>query len=387
MKIEEDVKLDFADVLIKPKRSEAASRATVELQRHFKFKYSSVELTSIPIIAANMDTTGSIAMSKTLGKLNCLTALHKFHNDTSILVDHFDSREEDCLKTFNNGDYEKWKWLRGEFAAFNSALICIDVANGYTQNFVEFVAKVREQAPNSVIMAGNVATPEMTQELLINGRADIVKLGIGPGSVCTTRTKTGVGYPQLSAIAECADVAHGIGGHVCADGGIKESGDAAKAFGAGADFIMIGGMLAGTDECEGEWEYEGGQKYKYIDPKERERDAWAEDCLMTYHAYDRYYDVSTFNKELDGQWRTVGKKTSLRFHGMSSAEAMLQHHGEMADYKTAEGVEIEVPYKGKAEEVIKDILGGLRSACAYTGAKSLKDLPKCTTFIRTNRIK
>ena len=190
-------------------------------------------------------------------------------------------------------------------------------------------------------MAGNVCTPEMVSELLISGGADIIKIGIGPGSVCSTRKITGCGYPQLSAIIECADVAHGIGGLICADGGCVESGDVVKAFAAGADFVMLGGMFAGTDECEGEWEY--------LEPNR--------------------------------------KKAALKFYGMSSKNAMDKHSGGVADYRTSEGETLSVPYKGPVEDVVKQILGGVRSACAYVGAKRLKDLPKCATFVRVSRIK
>jgi GMP reductase len=186
-------------------------------------------------------------------------------------------------------------------------------------------------------MAGNVATPEMVQELLIQGRADIVKVGIGPGSVCTTRKMTGVGYPQLSAIIECADAAHGNKGHICADGGCRSPGDVAKAFGGGADFVMLGGMLAGTDECEGEWVI------------------------------------------------SDGRKVAMRFYGMSSQEAQEKHLGGVKEYCAAEGKSVEVQYKGAVSDVLREVLGGLRSACAYVGADRLKDLPKCCTFVRCTR--
>lgn len=361
MKLEPDIKLDFDDVQIKPKRSVTASRASVDLTRGFSFPYSSKTITATPLIAANMDSTGTIAMADTLYNDLCLTALHKFYRAEEYPVHTL--RAAFYTMGIQRSEFHKLKHLV-ERIGFTPPFICVDVANGYTQQFVEFVRDVREYAPDSVIMAGNVATAEMTQELIINGKADIVKVGIGPGSVCTTRLKTGVGYPQLSAIAECADVAHGLNAHICADGGCKNPGDVAKAFGAGADFVMLGGMLAGTDECEGEWTYE------YFPGKIIGYDGNANGCFPIY-------DIDTQPK----------KKKALAFHGMSSREAMEQHNSGMADYKTAEGVEIVVPYKGPASKVIKDILGGLRSTCAYIGATNIKDLPKACTFIRVNRTK
>lgn len=353
MKIEDGIKLDFDDVLIKPKRAEHPSRSTVVLERKFNFKHgTSTDMYGIPIIAANMDTTGSFAMAKELSKMWCFTALHKFYKEEE-LVNYFERTKRHKLNTFytlgiNDNDFNLFKNVIKEVSL---QLICIDVANGYMQSFVDFVAKIRELSPYSIIMAGNVATPEMTQELIINGKADIIKIGIGPGSACTTRLKTGVGVPQLSAIAECADVAHGLKAHVCADGGCKNSGDIAKAFGAGADFVMLGGLLAGTEECEGRWVYN--------------------------------HDYYPLDKE---SMDTRAKKVKLFFHGMSSREAMDQHGG-WADYKTAEGVEISVPYKGAVKEVMQNLLGGLRGSCALTGASCLKDMARCTTFQRVNRTK
>jgi GMP reductase len=364
MKIEQDVKLDFDDVLIKPKRSESPSRSTVQLNRKFKFKYSPYELDCIPLIAANMDTTGSISMAKSLTSLECLTALHKFY-PVEMLVKHFTLSDDSTKTWYTLGISEKDENKLREFEIRyrTPQLINIDVANGYSQYFVEFCKKIRSRFPFATIMAGNIATPEMAQELVIGGKVDIVKVGIGPGSVCLTRMKTGVGFPQLSAIAECADVVHGLGAHICGDGGCKYPKDICKAFGAGADFVMLGGMLAGTEECEGIWEYEW--KHRESGNKQWSKYNWNDNGLDSY---------------------TTGSKR-LRFHGMSSKEAMDLHHGGMADYKASEGEEITVPYKGKAEEVIKDILGSLRGCASLIGAESLKDIPKCCTFVRVNRIK
>jgi GMP reductase len=234
--------------------------------------------------------------------------------------------------------------------------INIDVPNGYSEKFADFCAKIRDDFPNAIIMAGNVVTPEMVQELLLKG-VDIVKIGIGSGSVCTTRLISGVGYPQLSAVIECAEAAHGMNGHICADGGIVHPGDVAKAFGAGADFVMLGGILAGHEECEGEWEYE----YK------------------TQHGWSFIPYIGTDINNVQT------RKSHFKFYGMSSATAMEKYHGEVSNYRAAEGKLVRVPYKGFVKDTIQTILGGLRSACTYAGAWRLKDLPKCTTFIRVNR--
>jgi len=208
--------------------------------------------------------------------------------------------------------------------------VCIDVANGYTQAFVDFVKKFRDKYPSVTLIAGNVVTPEMTEELILSG-VDIVKVGIGPGSVCTTRKMTGIGYPQLSAVIECADAAHGLQGHIIADGGCTVPGDVVKAFAAGADFVMLGGMLAGHKE--------GG--------------------------------ASVFGTN--------------RFYGMSSDTAMDLHNGGVANYRASEGKTVEIPYRGEVSRTLQEILGGLRSACTYVGASELKHLSKRTTFVRVTQ--
>ncbi|XP_069941264.1 GMP reductase 2 isoform X2 [Cherax quadricarinatus] len=283
-RIDNDIKLDFKDVLLRPKRSTLKSRSEVDLERTIIFKNSKQTWKGIPIIAANMDTVGTFEMAKTLAKI-------KF--------------------------------------------ICLDVANGYSEVFVEYVRKVRKHYPHHTILAGNVVTGEMVEELILSG-ADIIKVGIGPGSVCTTRKKAGVGYPQLSAVIECADAAHGLAGHIISDGGCTCPGDIAKAFGAGADFVMMGGMLAGHDQSGGEIIERNGKKMK-------------------------------------------------QFYGMSSATAMQKYSGGVAEYRASEGKSVEIPYKGDVNVTILDILGGLRSACTYTGAGKLKELPKRTTFIRVTQ--
>lgn len=377
MRINTTVKYDFDDLLIEPKWSESPSR-NIPLLRSYRFKYSPHDYVGCPLISSNMDTTGTLRMADSLNKLQCSVALHKFYDPKEVT------------------GYLKHNWftigikeideLRLHKLLVAPKYICIDVANGYTQDFVSFVRKIRDSFPEAVIMAGNVATPEMCQALILNGCADIVKVGIGPGSVCTTRLITGVGYPQASAIAECADIAHGLKAHICADGGCKNPGDVAKAFGLGADFVMIGGLLAGTDECDGQWQYENesGEKYWFNDEDSAK---WHEGFKPFSMFPTDYRTVVTFKKELDGIIIKEPTKKALAFHGMSSEEAHELHYGPMQDYKTAEGVEIVVPYKGPAEAVIKKIMGGIRSACAYVGATTFKDFSKCCTFNAVSRPK
>ena len=316
MRIEDDIKLDFNDVLIRPKRSTLVSRKNAELNRVFSFKYSKHIWKGVPIVASNMDHVGTLNMAEVLSSYNMLTALCKFvefpkNNNLQYLMRTIGLDVE--------LDFETPTWL------------CIDIANGYTERFFNYINKVREKHSNAIIVAGNVCTPEATEQIILAG-ADIVKLGIGPGSVCTTRKMTGVGYPQLSCIIECADAAHGLGGHVMGDGGCTVPGDIAKAFGAGADFVMLGGMLAGHDECSGEIE-----------------------------------------------------NGNMVFYGMSSEEAQVKYYGEKQKYRASEGKAVQVPYRGSVEKTIEEILGGLRSSCTYAGAKTLKALPKCTTFVKVNR--
>jgi GMP reductase len=336
MRIDNDPKLDFDDVLIRPKRSEAPSRASVVLQREYRFLNSKATWRGIPIVASNMDTTGTMAMARALGPA-MMTCLHKYYSEDQLIA-FFGETLQRTSTFFTLGiKDEEFAKLCAVQSKVELRLVCVDAANGYTKFFVERVKRIRETFPELTIMAGNVATPDMVQELLISGAADIVKIGIGPGSVCTTRLTTGVGYPQLSAIIECADAAHGLRGHVCADGGCRSPGDVVKAFAAGADFVMLGGMLAGHDECEGEW------------------------------------------VEQDG------KRVAMSFYGMSSRRALDLYAGGRRDYRACEGRVTTVPYKGPVKENLQEITGGIRSACAYVGATRLKDLSKCTTFVICHR--
>ena len=335
MLIENELKLGFKDVMIRPKRSTLKSRSQVSLERNFTFVNSQKKWRGVPIIAANMDTVGIFEMAEALAKDKIITAVHKHYsledwntflgNQPESIFDHI------ALSTgIGQNDEEKIKQIVNAHPQIN--FLCIDVANGYSEYFVDFVKKIRSNYPDKTIIAGNVVTGEMVEELILAG-ADIIKVGIGPGSVCTTRIKTGVGYPQLSAIIECADAAHGLGGHIISDGGCKIPGDVAKAFGGGSDFVMLGGMFAGHDESGGEIVEENGKKFRL-------------------------------------------------FYGMSSQTAMDKHSGGVAEYRASEGKTVKVKYKGPVSETVKDILGGVRSTCTYVGASQLKELSKRTTFIR-----
>lgn len=331
--ISTEIKLDFSDVLLVPKTSSLESRSDVSVQRTFKLKHAGWEWVGIPIIAANMDTTGTLRMSQALAEMGLCTALHKHHKIEEIR----DALSTNFMNVFysmgtSDEDFDK---INGE-KFFDPRMICLDVANGYTQRFIDSVKKLRDLYPDTFIMAGNVVTPEKTEQVILAG-ADCVKIGIGAGAVCTTRIKTSVGYPQFSAIIECADAAHGLRGLICADGGCTVPGDIVKAFAGGADFVMIGGMLAGTSECAGELIGKNGNE-----------------------------------------------PTHMKFYGMSSKTANDRYSGGLNDYRAAEGKEVLVPFKGDVKDVVQDILGGLRSALTYTGSLSLKELTKRASFVIVN---
>ena len=335
MRVETDLKLGFKEVLIRPKRSTLKTRSHVALDRTFTFLHSRKEWNGVPVIAANMDTVGTFEMAEVLAGYNILTAIQK-HYDLDHWTEFLSGKEDtiyDRIMISTGVAQQDLEKLDTIMAAHpDLGFICIDVANGYAETFVESVGRIRDSYPEKTIAAGNVVTGEMVEELLLTG-ADIVKVGIGSGSVCTTRIKVGVGYPQLSAVIECADAAHGLGGRIISDGGCTCAGDVAKAFGGGADFVMLGGMLAGHDESGGEIVEQDGQLFKL-------------------------------------------------FYGMSSETAMDTYMGGVADYRACEGKTVQVPYRGPVSETVKDILGGVRSACTYVGALELRELTKRTTFIR-----
>jgi GMP reductase len=335
MHIEYDRKLDFNDVLIRPKRSTLSSRADVDITRSFQFVHTGLEWTGFPLIASNMDTIGTFSMANALAPFRAMVALHKHYPPDELIQFFQKETKQDVFYTVGTTkeDAEKLAYVRSRVPLTK---ISIDVANGYTESFLGAVSRTRDENRDAVIMAGTIVTAEMAEALILAG-ADIVRVGIGSGSVCTTRDLTGVGYPQLSAVIESADAAHGLKGQVCSDGGCAVPGDIAKAFGGGADFVMLGGMLAGHQECEGKIRYE-----------DRE-----------------------------------GEKVSvaMEFYGMSSETAMSKYHGGIAEYRAAEGKTVEIPYRGTVNTTIQEITGGIRSMMTYIGAKRLKEIPKRTTFV------
>ncbi len=339
MRINYDAKLNFEDVLLQPKRSTLTSRKDVDMTRKFTFRNSKKVMNFTPIFASNMDGVGTFSMAKVLQEYKMMTVITKT------------TTPEQWRKAVGNGvrlqsvsvctgtnkmfddNAEDYACMQDVLKSFpDIKMITVDVANAYHQNMVGFMAKIREEYPDKVIVAGNVVTPEMTEELILNG-ADVVKVGIGPGSVCTTRTMTGVGVPQFSAILDCADAANGVDGHIMADGGCVYPGDIAKALGGGAHMVMIGGMLAGHDESE----------VQVVDGKRE-------------------------------------------FYGMSSDRAREKHGKRKDGYRGNEGRHIDLPDRGPVKNTVEDILGGVRSACTYIGARRLKDMPKCASFVTTNNV-
>jgi GMP reductase len=333
MRIDNDIKLDFSDVLLLPKRSDLSSRSEVNIEREIKFKHSSYIWKGVPIIVSNMDTTGTIEMALKLQEYKIITCLHKFYTADDIP----DNLNPDYFMISTGITDLDLKRLDDIITKKKINFICVDVANGYSINFQNKVKEIKSRYPDKVIVAGNVVTRELVEELIMHCGVDIVKIGIGSGSVCTTRLQTGVGYPQFSAILECADAAHGLNGHIISDGGIQNVGDFSKAFGGGADFVMCGSMFAGHTESGGELVEQDGKKYKV-------------------------------------------------FYGMSSSQAMNKYHGGVAQYRSAEGKCVKIPYKGDVSDTILNILGGIRSCMTYVGAHNLKDIPKCSSFIRVNNI-
>ena len=339
MRINYDAKLNFEDVLLQPKRSTLSSRKDVDMTRNFTFRNSGKQMNFLPIFASNMDGVGTFSMAKVLQEYKMMTVITKTTGiaEWRKAVGNGVRLQSVSVCTGTNVMWDKeaqdWKTMQEVLKSFpDIKMITIDVANAYHQNMVDFIAKVRDQYPTKIIVAGNVVTPEMTEELIING-ADVVKIGIGPGSVCTTRTMTGVGVPQFSAILDCADAANGVDGHIMADGGCVFPGDIAKAFGGGAHMVMIGGMLAGHDESE--------------------------------------------QQVIDGK---------IEFYGMSSDRAREKHGKRKDGYRGNEGRLISLPYRGPVQGTVEDILGGVRSACTYIGARRLKDMPKCASFVTTNNV-
>ena len=384
--IVEEIQLDYCDVMIKPKRSTLNSRSEPDIYRQYRFKYPNsflYEQNTIygnGLMVANMATTGTFAMTEVMAKNLMFTCLHKHYSfeelkeflekHKDVIVDErYDGKDLMFLDYvfvstgIKDGDYEKICKILDLGYCKN---LCIDIANGYIPKLLDFVKKIRKQYPRLVIMVGNVVTGDMVQDLILNG-ADIVKIGIGPGANCTTRKETGCGRPQLSAVIECAEAAHAVDGMICADGGITCVGDINKAYGAGADFVMVGSLVAGSDEAEG--------------------DIWEKMYRTNEYEWEDANAGNDLNYVLPDPIRPIyeNKKFKLAY-GMSSKFAQDKHWNGMAKYRTSEGIVTLKPYTGPVQDTIDEYLGGLRSCMTYISARRLKDIPKCCTFYRANRI-
>lgn len=363
MRIENDVKLDYNDVLIRPKRSTLSSRSEVDLRRKYTFLNAQPldgnHYYGIPIMAANMDGVATFEMAETFAELGLFVCLVKSYpkHELKLWIEEVGASINDHWSYsmgISDSDYSKFDAVYSAVPKGSIKYVCIDVANGYSEKFVDYVKNIRDKYPELIIIAGNVVTGEMTEQLLLSG-ADLCKVGIGQGSACTSRLVAGVGYPQLSATIECADAAHGLGGHIISDGGCVYSGDVAKSFATGADFVMLGGMFAGHDQGGGE--------------------------IIT-----KNYITNEVIINENGEWeeQVIETKKFVQFYGMSSETANKKHFGGLKDYRASEGRTVLVDYKGDVRNTVQDILGGIRSTCTYVGASSLKQLSKCTTFIRCN---
>jgi len=383
MQLIQQPQLDFSQVMMKPKRSSLTSRADVSLVREFRGRWNPDKLiTGVPIVAANMDNIATIDMAKALSEYEMMTAMSKFTTlddwDKIYCSAIHDSLVFPTIGIRSVDEYEQYKVMQ-KVHSLSAETLLIDVPNGYTERFLEFVSKIRKENPKIFMIAGNVVSAEQVEELITRG-ADCVKVGIGSGSACLTRIKSGVGRPQFTTVVECADAAHGLGGYIMSDGGCTNPGDIAKAFGGGADFVMLGGMFAGHDECDGE-----------IVSKYNVSHSTLEDAK--YNSVQSFVDgVSGLLPQSDEeeQWYNINprpyyepvyeEKKFKQFWGMSSTKAMEKHYGKQDDYKASEGREVLVPYRGPVINTIQDILGGVRSACTYIGARKIKDMPKCATF-------
>jgi len=333
------MKLDFSNVLIRPQKTTLCSRKQVNLLTNYKFKHSNKKWEGIPIIATNMDTISTIDMYNSLSKHKLITCFHKYIDVSQLVYYKCDPNLFMLSTGISKDDYDSLvrdiNYLK--INGIQVKQVCVDVANGYMQVLVDFCKNLREDYPEMIIAAGSVVTEEMVEELITEAKVDIVRVGIGSGSVCTTRLQTGVGMPQLSAVLECAKMAKKLGARVISDGGICCPGDIGKAFGAGADYVMIGSMFSGHDECAGEIIVEDGKKYK-------------------------------------------------TYYGMSSDTAMNKYHNGVAKYRSSEGKTVKVPYKGKVENTVLDMLGGLRSTCTYVDAHNLYELSSKVTFMEVYNV-
>jgi len=403
MHIINEPQLDFSDVLIAPKRSELASRKDVDLERKIVGRWNPefVMTEPIPIMLSNMDNITTWEMTYKFLSDGCMVAMNKFVTieEWEDQINNKHSLVNPCLQNYNGnlaytigirkdeqGKYielDQYRKLKTKYPDHFMHLV-IDVPNGYSEAFANFVEMVRKEFPDIFIVAGNVVTGDMVHELILKG-ADCVKVGIGSGNACLTRIKSGVGRPQLSAIIECADAAHGLGGYIISDGGCRTAGDVCKAFCAGADIVMLGSMFAGHDECEGKivtkyelthFDRSPQHGYNYIPLLSGLVEL---DCEVKYERTN-YHQPVTYSYD-----PVYVEKNFKEFWGMSSKKAMEKHYGKQDTYKATEGREILAPYRGPVQNTLNDLLGGLRSMCTYIGARNIKNVPKCATFYLVNQ--
>jgi GMP reductase len=351
-----EINLDYSDILIRPKMGiNLNSRKDVNLERLFKFKHGQTR-TGFGMFNANMATVGNFAVAKKLLSRGMFATLHK-HYSVSDIGDFLNSARQEKVPLDNlfitiglkniEDEIQKLKELESKYNWKQPRNICIDAPNFYIQKALDVLARVRKEFSDAVIMAGNIASGDICLKLL--DYADIIKCGIGSGSACLTRKQTGCGTPMVSLIVECADIAHSVGGHICADGGIVDVGDIAKAFCLNSDFVMAGGMFAGTDEAEGE-------------------------------TIEKHFETSEI---IDGK-HVIQTKYFKQYYGMSSEYANNKFAGGMSNYKTSEGRELLIPYTGAIDRVLQDIKGGIASCCTYIGATSVKHMSKCATIIQVH---
>ena len=355
MNIVKEEQLDFDDVMIMPKPSTVESRKDTTIVRPFKFKWTDKVIEGNPAIAANMTTTGTFEMANELQKHQMFCALHKHYSPEEVIrfleenKRNFGTNDYIFIGTgLRQGDFENLKKIMATGLCNN---ICLDAPNGYIQGFVQHLNRLRHTFPHSIIMAGNVVTPEKTFEILQNG-ADVVKVGIGSGSACSTRVKTGVGRPQLSTILDCVSSAKRYGGLICSDGGIQKPADYVKAIAAYADFVMMGGYLAGCSEAGGD--------------------------LICRH-------IKTGEQMPSGREETRIREYKM-FYGMSSEYAQKNHYRNgMPSYRASEGIVSLVPHKGPVRDTIQDLEGGLRSAMTYTDSRTIDEFQRNVEFYKVRR--
>ena len=320
--------LTFDDVLISPNYSGLASRKLSDIRFNYKDLYLDT-----PIISAPMDTISGVEMCIKMAQLGGLGILHRFWSiednvKAYVQIHHnlFDFGRFCNVGVAVGSSEREWERVT-QLYQHGARIFCVDVAHGHSKTCGDMVKNIKELNTNNFVIAGSVATGAGA-DYLVGCGADLIRVGIGGGSVCLTRQKTGIGVPQLGAIMECARASKKP---IIADGGIRTAGDACKAIAAGASLVMLGGMLAGTDETPGQ---------------------------------------------------EVGD-TKI-FRGMASKEVNEEYYGEMPLWKTAEGVQTHVKKRGPVSSVINDIVGGLKSSLSYVGVNNIEDYQKRATFIKVS---